>query len=152
MFSSIVSPPQICDLIKSFSNPVSEKIQFKIRMKPMFSAFLFCEFTAKIICKSFYIIVFTQGIIFSSQNKCFMVPYINRMTFNICIIWKIQRFYIILYLYSFLELFFCDVTVFHKIMNDSFHICYRREKPCIFYIHIRKCKQFKISSHTTPKY
>ena len=50
-------------------------------MKPMFSAFLFCEFTAKIICKSFYIIVFTQGIVFSSQDKCFMVPYINRLDF-----------------------------------------------------------------------
>lgn len=54
------------NLIKSFSNPVSKKIQFKICVKPMLSSFLFCEFTAKIIRKSFYIIIFTQSIVFSS--------------------------------------------------------------------------------------
>lgn len=79
----------IRNLFKSFSNPVSEKIQFKLCMKPMLPSLLFCEFTSEIVCESFYIIVFTQGIIFSSQNKCFMLPGINRMVFDICIIRKI---------------------------------------------------------------
>ena len=77
------------NLTESFADPLSEKIKFGVRMKPMFSALLFRELTTEIIRKSFYITVFTQGIVFSSQNKCFMVPHFDRMTFNICIIRKV---------------------------------------------------------------
>lgn len=74
-------------------------------MKPMFSSLLLRKFAAESVCKSFYIGVFAQSIVFSAQDKCFMIPRFDRMFFDICVIRKIQRFYIVLHFHSFPELF-----------------------------------------------
>ena len=120
-------------------------------MKPMFSSLLLRKFAAESVCKSFYIGVFAQSIVFSAQDKCFMIPRFDRMFFDICVIRKIQRFYIVLHFHSFPELFFRNAAVFHKITDYSFHVCYRGKKPRAFDFLICKCKQFKISSHAAAE-
>src|SRR5574344_1337890 len=109
-------------------------------MEPMLPTLLFCQFSFEPISKGFHITILTQRVIFSSENISPMVPFIYRMAFDIGVVWEIQRLYIIFNSYSFLKLFLGNMAILHEIVDNSFHVCNRREEPGIIYVYIAKCK------------